>query len=173
MKARLIGLFILTLMIVLPSCSRKEITPTPEFIGLPEIQMAEVMVYFLDEARFAVGTEPYETGVIRSLHPDSFLPRLALQAYFEGPTDEEYAQGLRVVLSNCTDFSEFTIQDEIAMVKLEGPCTSGRSTYTIAQPIMKILLQFPEIRYVKIFDADGTTEEPFGPVNSIPFVLEP
>lgn len=135
--------------------------------------MADVIVYFQDETRFAVGTEPYEVGVVRSFHPDAFLPRLALQAYFDGPTDEEYAQGLRAVLSSCTGFSEFSIQDGIAMVKLDGPCTSGGSTYTIAQPIMKTLLQFPEIHYVKIFDSAGNTEEPFGPSNSIPFILEP
>jgi len=168
-----IGIIFLALIATLTGCAKTESPPTPEFIGPPDIKMAEVLVYFLDEPRFALGQEPYETAVIREIHPDAFLPRMAIQAYFDGPTEEDYALGLRAVLSSCTGFSEFTIQNDIAMVKLEGPCTSGGSTYTLAQPIMKTLLQFPEIRYVKIFDAAGNTEEPFGPVNSIPLVLEP
>ena len=173
MTIRLIGLLVIILAGSLVACTADDIAPTSELISPPQIEMAEVTVYFLDETRFATGTEPYEIGVIRRLHPDAFLPRLALQAYFDGPMEEEAAQGLRAVLSGCTGFSEFSIQNGIAMVRLEGPCTSGGSTYTIAQPIIKTLLQFPEIDYVKIFDAAGATGEPFGPVNSIPLVLEP
>ncbi|NIX57276.1 MAG: hypothetical protein GWN14_15440, partial [candidate division Zixibacteria bacterium] len=83
-------------------------TPTPEPIIPPEIQMTEVTIYFLDESRFAVGAEPYENGVTRSFHPDAFLPRLALQAYFDGPREDEAAQGLSAPLSGCTGFSEFS-----------------------------------------------------------------
>lgn len=173
MSLRLIGVLVIFLAGSLVACTPDETTPTSDISSPPALEMVEVTVYFLDETRFATGTEPYEVGVLRSIHPDAFLPRLALQAYFDGPTQKETAQGLQAVLSNCTGFSEFSIRDGIAMVKLEGPCTSGGSTYTIAQPIMKTLLQFPEIQYVKIFDSAGTTEEPFGPVNSIPFVLEP
>ena len=135
--------------------------------------MAEVTVYFLDEAKFAIGEEPYEVGVIREIHPDAFLPRLALQAYFDGSTEEESAQGLVQVLSGCTGFSDFWIEEGVAHVYLTGPCTSGGSTYTIAGPITKTLKQFDEIEYVKIYDAEGVTEEPDGQSDSIPFVLEP
>jgi Fe-S cluster biogenesis protein NfuA len=173
MTLRLTALLFILITGGLVACTKTETTPTADLITSPKVEMAEVIVYFLDESRFASGTEPYEIGVLRSIHPDAFLPRMALQAYFDRPTVEEAEKGLRAVLSSCTGFSEFSIQDGIAMVKLEGPCTSGGSTYTIAQPIIKTLLQFPEIQYVKIFDAAGTTEEPFGPVNSIPFVLEP
>ena len=173
MTLRLTGLLFILITVSLVACTNVETTPTAAVSTPPNISMAEVMVFFLDESRFASGTEPYEVGVLRKIHPDSFLPRMALQAYFDGPTVEETEQGLRAVLSSCTGFSEFSIQNGIAMIKLEGPCTSGGSTYTIAQPIIKTLLQFPEIQYVKIFDEAGTTEEPFGPVNSIPFVLEP
>jgi Fe-S cluster biogenesis protein NfuA len=173
MNIRAINIIVFSFFLVMTGCSKAQSTPTPELIGPPEIQLAEVTIYFQDESRFAAGTEPYEIGVVRRFNPDAFIPRVALQAYFDGPTDEEYDQGLRAVLSGCTGFSEFSIQDGVAMVKLEGPCTSGGSTYTIAQPIIKTLLQFPEIRFVKIFDSAGNTEEPFGPSNSIPFVLEP
>lgn len=151
-----------------------ETLPVPEeSLSLPEIDMQTILVYFLDENRFAVGTEPYEAAVERQFHPDSFLPRMALEAYFEGPTEEEAAQGLVQVLSGCTGISDFEIEDGIARVKLSGPCSSSGSTYTIAGPIFKTLKQFDEINYVKIYDAAGMTEQPTGPTDSIPFVLEP
>jgi len=135
--------------------------------------MAEVVVYFFDENRFAAGTEPYEVGVVRQIHPDAFLPRLAAQAYFDGPTDEEKAQGLTAVLSECTGFTDFRIEEGVAHIWLEGPCTSGGSTYTIAQPLMKTLRQFDEIDFIKLYDAQGRTEQPALRTDSIPFVLEP
>lgn len=147
--------------------------PINETVAIPDIEMATVTVYFFSEDRFAVGTEPYEVGVTRQFHPDAYLPYLALQAYFDGPTASESAQGLSAILSGCTGFSALTVEDGIARVHLEGPCTSSGSTYTIASPIMKTLLAFDEIQYVKIYDASGATEDPAGHSNSIPFVLEP
>ena len=168
MKARLA--IVLAMVFVLAACSAAHAAdPLPP----AEIQMAEVTVYFLDEAKFATGTEPYEVGVIREIHPDGNLPFLALQAYFSGPTEEEKSSGLAQVLSGCTGFSDLTIQDGIARVYLTGPCTSGGSTYTIAGPVMKTLRQFDDIDFVKLYDSDGVTEIPEGPSDSIPFVLEP
>lgn len=170
MKTR--SLIISMLVLALAACTAPppDETDTPD---VPKVEMAEVTIYFMDEARFSVGTEPYEVGVIREFHPDAFLPRLALQAYFDGPTEEEAAQGLAQILSGCTGFSDLQVEDGIARVYLTGPCSSGGSTYTIAAPIMKTLKQFDEIEYIKIYDADGGTEEPFGPSDSIPFSLEP
>ena len=168
MKSKLI--FLLFPGIFMSACNTP---PTVETLPPPSIEMAEVTVYFLDEDQFAIGKEPYEVGVIREIHPDAFLPRLALQAYFDGPTEEEKAQGLVQVLSGCTGFSEFNIDDGVARVTLTGPCNSGGSTYTIAHPVIKILHQFDEIDYVKLYDAEGITEEPTGRSDSIPFVLEP
>ena len=173
-----IGIFLIGIM--LAGCSGTtrspaETSPPPpeETLSPPRVEMQTVLVYFLDENRFATGTEPYEAAVERQIHPDSFLPRMALEAYFDGPTEEEAAQGLAQVLSGCTGFSKFEIEDGIARVKLSGPCSSEGSTFTIAGPIFKTLKQFDEINYVKIYDAAGMTEQPTGPSDSIPFVLEP
>ena len=170
MKTRILIITILALALAACTSPPPAETDTPE---IPTVEMAEVTVYFMDEARFAVGTEPYEVGVIRELHPDAFLPRLALQAYFDGPTEGEAAEGLVQVLSGCTGFSDLQIEDSIARVYLTGPCSSGGSTYTITAPIMKTLKQFDEIEYVKLYNADGGTEQPVGPSDSIPFSLEP
>ena len=159
-----------SLAVIYAACTAapQEASPTT-----PEINMAQVMVFFQDEAKFAVGIEPYEVGVIREIHPDAFLPRLALQAYFVGPTQEEYDLGLRAVLSNCTGYSDFHIEDGVAHIYLSGSCTSGGSTYTLAGPIFLTLKQFEEIEYVKLYNADGDTEDPDSRSDSIPFELEP
>ena len=88
-------------------------------------------------------------------------------------SEEEYAQGLRAVLSKCTGFSDLIIEKGVAHVYLTGPCTSGGSTYTIAGPVMKTLKQFEEIEFVKLYNAFGNTENPLGRGDSIPFELEP
>jgi hypothetical protein len=47
------------------------------------------------------------------------------------------------------------------------------SAFTIANEIMPTLKQFPSVRWVKIHDASGHTERPFGHSDSIPLSLEP
>ena len=145
MKAYLV--IVLTMILFLAACTAP---PPAETLPAPTIEMAEVMIYFLDEAQFAIGAEPYEVGVIREFHPDANLPHLALESYFAGPTEEEESRGLVQVLSGCKGFSSLSIQDGIAHVYLTGPCTSGGSTYTIAGPVMKILRQFDGIDFVKL-----------------------
>jgi len=130
-------------------------------------------VYFTDTHRFAVGTPPFEVPVTRLVPATADPPAAVLTEFFKGPTAEERRRGLDAITSGFTGFSRLEIRDGIARVYLTGPCSSGGAAYTVAQPILKNLLQFKEIRYVKIYDAAGTTEEPEGPTNSIPFCLEP
>ncbi|MCB2179700.1 GerMN domain-containing protein [bacterium] len=173
MKIRNLCIFVILLASVLLAGCAATAQPTNNTVAVPDMEMAAVSIYFFSAERFAVGTEPYEIEVTRQFHPDANLPYLALQAYFDGPTASEADQGLSTILSGCTGVSALTIENGIARVYLEGPCTSGGSTYTIATPITKTLLQFNEIQFVKIYDANGITEAPSGPSNSIPFVLEP
>ncbi len=140
---------------------------------LPTPQTVTVTVYFMDENMFAVGTEPYEKAVTRNLPAADDLPLLVLEQLFLGPTAGEQAQGLRLVLSGTTGFSEFRVEDGVAHIRLDGVCNSGGSTYTIANLIFANLAQFPEIEAVKIYDQDGGTEQPLGTSDSIPFCLEP
>jgi hypothetical protein len=130
-------------------------------------------VYFTDMARFEGGTEPYEKAVTRSVTAPGSLPDATLTQLFLGPTDSEKAQGLTVVLSGTTGFSKLTIENGTARVYLIGTCSSKGSTYTIANLIFANLKQFPEITWIKIYDQNGETETPDGPVSSIPICLEP
>jgi hypothetical protein len=132
-----------------------------------------VQVFFLNEENFQVGQEPFVTAVEREVEPPA-VAQGALEALFAGPTPDEEAQGLRFEASEATGFTGLTVGDDgIARVQLTGGCSSGGSTFTIAQEIIPTLTQFPSISYVKILDPDGSTEEPEGASNSIPECLEP
>ena len=132
-----------------------------------------ITVYFLDENMFAVGTEPYEKAVSRIISVEETKVEAVLEQLFLGPTEEEQAQGLRVVLSGATGYSKLEFKNNGAHLTLSGECNSGGSTYTIANLIFANLKQFPAINFVKIYDQNGETGTPEGKSDSIPFCLEP
>ncbi len=145
-------------------------TDTP----VPPTEPAEVkvQVYFTDENRFNAGTLPFEVAVERLVPASANLPEAVLLEFFKGPTEEEQARGLRAITSGFTGFV-LEVKDSIARVYLTGPCVSHGAAYNVAALIMRNLSQFEEIRAVKIYDAEGVTEEPEGEANSIPPCLEP
>ncbi len=132
-----------------------------------------ITVYFTDMARYEVGTEPYEAAVTRTIPEPASPPEAVLTQLFLGPTDAELLQGLEVILSGTTGFSNLTIENGIARVYLTGTCASNGSTYTIANLIFANFKQFPEIKWIKIYDQNGETETPDGQSSSIPVCLEP
>jgi hypothetical protein len=134
----------------------------------------EITVYFTDVARYAAAEEPYETAVTRTVPGDTYLPAAVLTEFFKGPADEERDQNLEAITSGFTGYDRLSVgADGVAHVYLEGECASLGATYTVAQLIRANLLQFDAIQTVKIYDADGTTGNPDGPGDSIPFCLEP
>jgi hypothetical protein len=44
----------------------------------------ELTVYFTDVARYAVGEEPFETAVTRTVAGDAYLPAAVLTEFFKG-----------------------------------------------------------------------------------------
>ena len=135
-------------------------------------QTTPVKDFFLNQDRFAAGTEPYLTAVWRPAIAPA-LARQALERLFAGPTAAEYANGLRMVRSEATGFTNLSISSGIARVQLTGGCDSHGSTFTIANEIMPTLKQFASVDYVKIYGPRGYTEQPTGNSDSIPFCLEP
>jgi PAP2 superfamily len=128
--------------------------------------------YFLNSHRFADGRAPYTEAVYRPVIPPATAFG-AMQRLFAGPTQAELARGLKFVSSGATGFKILGIRDGVARVQLLGKICSGGSTFTIANQIMPTLKQFRSIHWVKIYDARGHTERPFGHSDSIPFSLEP
>jgi hypothetical protein len=161
--------FLLTL--VIQACS---IPGVPEAPTVPVSPATETLtIYFTDMPRYQVGTEPYETAVMRIVPAPASLPEAVLTQLFLGPTEAEKAQGLQVVLSGTTGFSKLTIENGVARVYLTGNCASNGATYTIANLITANLNQFPEIQWVKVYDQNNETEMPDGQSGSIPLCLEP
>ncbi|MEA3376162.1 MAG: GerMN domain-containing protein [Chloroflexota bacterium] len=148
-------------------------TRTPAPTPTPTSEKVEVTVYFTDSDRYAEGTPPFEGAVSRFVDASSDLPEAVMRAFFEGPTEEERERGLELIASGFTGFSSLTIEDGIARIALTGECRSPGGVYTVAQPIMRNLRQFPEVEYVKIYDQHGNTQLAEGESDSIPACLEP
>ena len=161
-------LLVLVMFASITSCVPQPIPGTP-----PTSDLISITVYFTDTNRYAVGIPPFEAAVTRTVPASANLAEAVLLAFFDGPTLEEGEQGLEAITSGFDGFSALVIEDGIARLYLRGECASLGATYTVAQPIMKNLLQFPEVSYVKIYDENGETEIPEGDSNSIPFCLEP
>jgi len=136
----------------------------------------DLLVYFLDQTRYATAVPPYEVMVRRPASGASSADERALatvRAMLAGPTSEERGQGLSEVTSGFTDVRDVRLIDAVAHVYLEGTCRGGGATYTVSNLISANLLPFPEIEWVKVYDERGETEEPTGPRDSIPLCLEP
>jgi hypothetical protein len=138
-----------------------------------DYRQATRTVRFLDQPRFNAGTPPFTRSVNRRV-PAAAPATAVLHHLFAGPTSAERARGLRTVRSGATSFTRLRISDsKVARVQLTGGCSSGGSTFTIANLIQPTLKQFPNVRWVKIYDPQGRTEHPTGRRDSIPECLEP
>jgi hypothetical protein len=128
--------------------------------------------YFLNAANFAANRRPFFSARLRSVR--AVAPATGvLDRVFAGPTRREHRHGLRLLLSGSTGFSGLRIRNDIARVRLAGGCDSHGSTVTVAGAIRPALRQFADVRWVKILDPSGATENPTGNTDSIPTCLEP
>ena len=135
-------------------------------------QTVQTQIFFVDSHAFAIGQGPYVRAVLRPVIPPNVGAR-SLNWLFAGPTPDERAGGLTFVSSDATGFTNLTISNGIARVRLAGGANSHGSTLTIANEIIQILKQFPTVTWVKIYDQNGQTETPTGQSDSIPAGLEP
>jgi hypothetical protein len=129
-------------------------------------------VYFENLPRFSTGTQPYVTAVLRPVLPGAPATGV-MDRLFAGPTEAEYASGLRLQQSRATGFTGLSITDLVARVRLTGGCSSGGSTFSIADEIDPTLNQFATVDFVKVYDPAGHTERHSGRNDSIPVCLEP
>lgn len=161
--------FLAIAVLGLQSCSNpNNLTETP----VPT-EAQTITVYFTDEAKFNVGTEPYEVAVSRPLPAGVDPVRAVLDAFFAGPTAEESAQGMVLVSSGFTGVGELTIEDGIARIHMEGKCANNGAAYSVANLIHKNLEQFVQITAIKIYDENGDNLDPDSDMSSMPYCLEP
>lgn len=129
-------------------------------------------VYFFHEQRFLDNEEPFFVPRLRPV-PRRTPAVGVLDRLFAGVLPRERDRGLRLLRSEATGFTDLTIEDGIARVRLTGGCGSGGSTVTIAGEILPTLRQFDSVDWVKIYDPDGNTLDPSGASDSVPECLEP
>jgi hypothetical protein len=188
MKKTLLTVLLLSNALLLAACSfsfdlfGKDPTPAPTLPPAPTVTPTEapvqpgylqVTVYFMDENRFLAATEPYEVGVSRQIALNKNPMQSVLDLYFEGPTADEQAAGLKLLTSGFTGVKDLYVNEGIAHVYLEGTCANNGAAYSVAALIFKNLEQFEEITAVKIYDENSSTEDPDSTSSSIPYCLEP
>jgi hypothetical protein len=119
------------------------------------------------------GYLPYEVAGNRYIKSSLNLPQEVLKIYFTGPGAQERDRGWIGVYSGFAGFSKLTVENGVARLYLTGNCQSNGATYTIAGPLIANLKQFDYIKVVKIYDQNGSTENPTDAGDSIPACLQP
>jgi hypothetical protein len=130
-------------------------------------------VYFTDNKRMLTGKLPYEVAVTRYAPSSKNIVNSVLDEFFKGPGDVERYRGLAVVNNGFTGYSRLELSNGGAYVYLTGSCQSNGTLYTIARPLMMNLKQFPDVKFVKIYDQFGNTLQPAARVDSVPACLDP
>ena len=130
-------------------------------------------VHFVNKARYEANTPPFDVKGVRWARTNA-MPKTALDEYFKGPgATEKFSYGYAAVYNGFTGYSKLEIIDGVAHVYLKGACLSNGRDYNIADIINLNLKQFPEIRFVKIYDQTGQTQNPTGASDSEPLCLSP
>ena len=150
-------------------------TSTPSRIPSPTRTplYIRIKVYFTDNDRLIAGQLPYEVPVTRFVPTSKNVVNSVLDEFFKGPGDVERNQGLAVINNGFTGYSKVILANGGVYVYLTGNCVPNGTLYTIARPLMANLKQFPEIKFVKIYDQFGNTLQPAARVDSIPACLDP
>ncbi|HEY5731537.1 MAG TPA: peptidoglycan DD-metalloendopeptidase family protein, partial [Anaerolineales bacterium] len=149
------------------------ITPTPTHTRRPTAtpMYQLIKVYFASRTRYNADAPPIERAGVRWSR-SNMVYETALKEFFEGPgATERYSYGWIGIYNGFTGYNKLEINNNIANVYLTGACISEGKDFNIADLIGLNLKQFPEIQFVKIFDANGQTQTPSGESDSEPFCL--
>jgi hypothetical protein len=148
-------------------------TPTPTQTLRPTATSLYQLidVYFAHRLRYEADAPPIERAGVRWSR-SSEVYQTALNEFFKGPgATERYSYGWIGVYNGFTGYSKLEISNGVANVYLTGTCVSEGKDFNIADLIDLNLEQFPEIRFVKIYDQNGQTQVPNGASDSEPFCL--
>ncbi len=148
-------------------------TPTQTRLPSPTPQYVKVNVYFVSKFRYTNNLPPFEVAGVRWARTNNILGTV-LDEYFKGPgATEKYTYGWINLTNGFTGYSRFELVNGVAHLYLKGTCDRAGATYTIANLLTYNLKQFSEIRFVKIYDENGSTQNPDGLSDSVPACLQP
>lgn len=144
-------------------------TPRPTVTPL----YVQVKVYFVSNFRYTNNLPPFERTGVRWARSNAPITAV-LNEYFKGPgAQERFDFGWIALYNGFTGYSKFELKDGVASIYLTGTCNRGTATYTIANLLTLNLKQFTEVQFVKIYDENGSTQNPTGVGDSIPACLQP
>jgi hypothetical protein len=150
-------------------------TPTATRTPIPTAtpQFTLIDLYMVNKFRYENNLPPFIVTGDRWAR-SNMLPQAALDEYFKGPgSTERFQFGWIALYNGFTGYSRLEIRDGVAHVYLTGSCMPDERDFNIADLIMLNLKQFPEFRFVKIYDENGATQNPTGSSDSIPACLQP
>ena len=125
----------------------------------------------MNRVRYEANTPPFVVTGDRWARTDNLFGTV-LDEYFKGPgATERFSFGWIALYNGFTGY-DLEIRDGVAHVFLKGICISNGRDFNIADLITLNLKQFPEIKFVKIYDQNGITQTPDGLSDSIPACLE-
>jgi hypothetical protein len=140
-------------------------SPTPLYV--------KVNVYFVSRYRLTNNLSPFEVAGTRWARTNNILGTV-LDEYFKGPgSTERYTYGWIGIYNGFTGYSKLEVVNGVVRLYLTGKCEPSDSSYNIVDILSYNLKQFPEIKYVKIYDENGLTSDPFGLSDSAPMCLGP
>ena len=140
------------------------ITPTPTPVQLS--------VYFVNMNPTDDRKPPFHEPVARQVPGGSNLLAAALDEYFLGPSIEEKARGLVALQNGYVSYRRVEFINGVVYVYLAGNCKPTGTGYSIAQPLIATLRQFPGVLYVKLFDEYDHTADAAHAVDSWPVCLD-
>jgi hypothetical protein len=148
-------------------------TPTQTRQPSPTPLYVKVNVYFVSKFRLTNNLPPFEVAGVRWARTNNIIGTV-LDEYFKGPgSTERFSFGWIAIYNGFTGYSKIDIANGVARLYLTGTCEASDSPYTIANILTYNLKQFPEIKFVKIYDQNGVTQDPFGLSDSAPRCLHP
>lgn len=150
-------------------------TITPTHTRRPTVtpQYKLIDLYLVNRVRYEANTPPFVVTGDRWARTNA-LPKTALDEYFKGPgSTERFSFGWIALYNGFTGYSRLDIRDGVAHVFLEGTCMPDGRDFNIADLITLNLKQFDDIQFVKIYDENGSTQNPDGLSDSVPACLAP
>jgi hypothetical protein len=132
-----------------------------------------VDVYFVSRNRLANGQTPVEVAGVRWARSNNIM-RTVLDEYFKGPgTTERSSYGWIAPFDGFNGYSRIESVNGVVRLYLTGECKLEDPKYTVADILMYNLKKLPDVEYVKIYDQEGLTQDPYGLSDSVPGCLEP
>ena len=145
-------------------------TPTPSIT--PTLLPVSINVYFTNTRRSGTQNPPFDQAVSREIPGSANAISSALDAYFVGPTIEEQASGLVVVRNGFVSYRRMEFTNGVLSVYLAGNCQPTGTGYSLAQPLIATLKQFPGVLHVKLYDAYDHTADASSTSDSRPDCLD-